>query len=681
MMENRLTSAYRLQLSSALPFVKAMEVLDDLRSLGVDGIYLSPFYAANSDHGYDVIDPNRPNPKLGTKEEFDALLDQIKSLGFQLIIDVIPNHMGIVEGNLWWEDVVKRKKKSPYASFFDICWDEKGVKPPFKGHYRRFFNIDELAAIRIEEEAVFKAHHKWVLQLVKEKKVQGLRIDHPDGLFDPKGYFCRLKKEAPVLTIVEKILARGETLPPQWEVEGTVGYEYMALMTALFVDQRAEEIFTEIYHGFIGETLDFETIAYESKKQFAKEEMGNEIKRLAQGDSQEALLELIAHFPVYRTYVEVDGGVSKRDEEVFHLALSNARKSGIEQTAFDRLEKKLFLQTEEREWVLRFQQLTAPVMAKGIEDTAFYRYNRLLSLNEVGSDPTLFGVTEEAFHTFNQRTKWKESFLASSTHDTKRSEDVRMRLNVLSELPFEWERYLLEWAKRTEDLEKPTPNTEYYIYQTLLGSWPLSFERLWQVVLKSIREAKEETSWIEPNEVYEQCVHDFLEKIMEPGPFLEAFLPFQEKIDHYGRLNSLSALVLKMGSTGIVDIYEGNENFTYRLVDPDNRAPVDFGKEGDEKMRVTKLALHFRRSHPDLFLKGKYIPLESKGELIAFARVWKKEVVIIAAGRFFTRWEGGEVLVPPQFAKRKFKNLFLPKKESTSLHMQKEETIGFFYEP
>ncbi len=795
MYSNIPSSVYRLQLNEDFPLKKAIKVLPYLMDLGVEGVYCSPFYDAYSAHGYDVTDPNKLNPKIGTLQEYLQFCAQLKKLGLKQIVDVVPNHMGIKGGrNKWWQDVLEKGPNSEYASFFDINWfpekrelqervllpilgsnyglalenqeitlHQEGGKywlqyadfplpiatrssPLLKGkgkhsveyldrlleaqyyrlsywrvasheiNYRRFFNIHELVALRIEEKQVLEAHHKWLFELIEAGHIQGLRIDHPDGLYDPVAYFDSLRSRFSLYTVVEKILDREEQLPESWKVEGTVGYESLNVLNGVFINQSNERAFDEIYEEFIGHAPNFEEIVYQSKKLFALYEMVSEVEALGlyldrlseqsryyrdftRHDLTKALAEVIACFPVYRTYIPPKGKVSKRDSEYIIYAIKKAKTKAtdLDSSIFDFLEKLLLVQLKDqkgyREFVLRFQQLTAPLMAKGLEDTTFYVYNRFISLNEVGGDPPHFGYSIRDFHRFNREKlkNWPLGFLSSSTHDTKRSEDVRQRLNVLSEIPERWRREVKKWSKATSKFKNngPSPNTEYFIYQILIGVWPQKplkkkeyaslGERLWNVILKSMREAKQETSWMFPNEEYEKAVKDFLFALLIPeksNPFLEHFLSFQKEIDRLGAYNSLSATILKIASCGVVDIYQGNERLNYALVDPDNRRPVDFElrrKELDEvkeadphklfssgdlshlKIYLHWKALNFRKEHRDLFLKGEYLPLKVKGRqkehLIAFVRIYDKRALIVLAGRFFSSLSLGWGDIEVQFPK------------------------------
>lgn len=611
-------------------------------------------------------------------------------------------------------------------------------------NYRRFFNINELVSIHIENETVLENHHRWLFELVNEDQIQGIRIDHPDGLYDPVTYFHRLRQKIKVFTVVEKILEGKEKLPPDWEVEGTVGYDYLNVLNGIFVCQENEKTLTAIYEEFIGKKVDFEEILYRSKRFFTDYEMVSEVEslglkldRLSEKNREyrdftrheltKALAEVIACFPVYRSYINPQGEVSERDRHIIKIAIEKAKSCAydLDVSIFEFLEKVLLtkarIRPEEeeayRDFVLRFQQLTAPIMAKGMEDTAFYIYNRLLSLNEVGAEPAHFGHSIGEFHSHNleKKEKWPYGFLATSTHDTKRSEDARMRLNVLSEMPERWNLELKKWSLINSKHKKGpiAANTEYFIYQTLIAAWPhgplnseelsVFTERIWKVILKSIREAKLETSWLYPNVEFEEMVHAFLLAILSEEHFLSQFTEFHQLIDRCGAWNSLSQVALKIGSPGVVDIYQGNECLTYRLVDPDNRSSVDFELRKKSLAQIKKedlahlfkahelsklkfllqtKALHFRNKYKDLFLEGEYLPLKTEGvrkeHVIAFLRKKEDTFVVVLAGRFFSAldsdsplgkhaWDDTEILLPEGWDELALTDLFTDKK----IHVKK----------
>lgn len=605
-------------------------------------------------------------------------------------------------------------------------------------NYRRFFNVNELVAIRIEKEQVLKEHHQWVFELIEQGHVQGLRIDHPDGLYDPVGYFKQLRTHGPVYTVVEKILGRREPLPLDWEVEGTVGYEYLNMLNGLFIDQYNEKAITALYESFIEREADFEEIVYSAKKFFTSYEMVSEIEALGlrldrlsetnrayrdftRNELTQALSEVIACFPVYRSYISPKGKLGREDGKRMKIAIEKAKKRApeLDLTLFDFLEKVLLLKVDVRadeagayrDFVLSFQQLTGPIMAKGLEDTAFYLYNRLISLNEVGGYPPYFGRSVAEFHRFllEKRKLWPYGFLATSTHDTKRSEDVRMRLNVLSELPAKWALILKKLSRLSEKYkrEKNDFNTEYYIYQTLLGVWPRSpfkkgeyprfCERIWGAVLKSIREAKEKTNWLNPCQEYEENIKFFLLGILNDSNFIKEFMTFHKLIDRYGALNSLSSMALKIASPGVVDLYQGNELLNYRLVDPDNRGSVSFHELIKQMQKIKQVplealfanrdlsrakfslqlqGLHFRKANRSLFLDGTYIPLKVRGvrkrNVVAFMRKLEKQFLIVAVARFFadlapnewdlplgrSSWGDTELLLPSSLETDQLSDLF-----------------------
>lgn len=616
----------------------------------------------------------------------------------------------------------------------------------------RFFDINELAALRVEDTEVFAFHHRLAFELIARGAVQGLRIDHPDGLYDPPAYFRALQKTylleteknippekldrilkeeefracAPLFVVVEKILDRKESLPGNWNVQGTVGYDFLNVLNGLFVDPANENKFDELYEQFIGTRLDFESLIYQTKKFFALVHMPSEINMLAYrldrisetnrryrdftlNNLTVAIREVIASFPVYRTYISPeDTEVSERDAKYIHIAIEKAKRRtpGLTRTVYDFLKQILTLKlipeigSEEekqyRDFILRFQQLTGPIMAKGLEDTAFYIYNRLVSLNEVGGDPMHFGTSIGDFHATNidRNKRWPAGFNASSTHDTKRSEDARMRLNALSEIPDEWASQLAKWALVNEKHKTeiggvlfPRRNTEYFFYQALIAVWPNEEtdrgkfrERIWNTMLKSAREAKLETNWVNPDQDYEAALKRFVDQVLADGEdnlFPKVFLPFQKKIAEWGMKNSLLATLLKVTAPGIPEIYQGCETWNYSLVDPDNRTPVDFEtrvknleeikRRGlaskDTKLYVLWKTLTFRKNYPEIFMGGDYIPLKVTGKkeknIVAYMRKNHGCSAIVIAARFFselspdTDWEDTAVLLPPGDSKWK----------------------------
>jgi (1->4)-alpha-D-glucan 1-alpha-D-glucosylmutase len=632
-------------------------------------------------------------------------------------------------------------------------------------NYRRFFDINEMAAIRAEIPRVFRETHSLVLRLVREGKATGLRVDHPDGLYNPADYFRRLqeacfvsratgpgepeperKGEAvrryreilrsapswlPFYVVAEKILMREETIPGDWSVFSTTGYTFSNLVNGIFVRTGNGEVFDDIYASFIGERLRFPEVVYEAKKlimsSMASEihTLGHYLDRISEKDRHTrdftlnsltmAISEVIASFPVYRTYIG-PAGVSEEDRRTVDAAVAEAKRRNptVSESIFDFLRDVLLLREspvmsaedrhERLDFVMKLQQVTGPFMAKGLEDTAFYIYNRLVSLNEVGGSPDQFGTPLESFHFHNgERAKnWPRALIATSTHDSKRGEDVRGRIDVLSEIPREWEAVLSRWSRLNggkkmvvDGAAVPNRNEEYLLYQTLVGAAPLVApsdpdflhfrDRIRQYMLKALREAKVNTSWINPHPGYEEGVLSFVDRILDAAPenrFPDDLLLFIRRIEPYAILNSLSRTLLKITSPGIPDFYQGSELWEQTLVDPDNRRPVDYRKRitmleelkrreretepaalarelaadpgnGMVKLFLIRKGLALRKSLPDLFLSGGYLPLETAGDLAdnvcAFARSHRGERVVVAVPRLLAgmaekreelRWPG-----------------------------------------
>ena len=572
--------------------------------------------------------------------------------------------------------------------------------------YRRFFHINELVALRMDQPEVFEDAHGRILEAVRAGEVDGLRIDHPDGLLDPGGYLERLAGELPATWIVaEKILETGEELPGSWPIAGTTGYEFLNLVGGLFVDPAGEEGLSGIHREFSGFNGSFSEEVHRCKELAFRRLLGSDLNRLVallQGvcrghpqdrdhtetDLRDALVEVAASFPVYRTYIRPgDGAPSADDARVIDRAVAAARASAphLWPDPLRFIADLLHLRhpgRPEKDFVLRFQELTGPVMAKGVEDTAFYRYHRLTSLNEVGGDPRRFGVTVEAFHDACRRIQSRrpQTLLTTSTHDTKRSEDVRARLHVLSEMPAAWARVVRDWRRHNAGLSGAVDGgTEYLVYQTLVGAWPLSPERLLAFMEKAIREAKLRTSWTDPDAGYEEDVRRFCRAIMGDQGFLDGVEAFVETILGPGRLNALSQTLIKLTAPGVPDIYQGCELWDLSLVDPDNRRPVDFAHrqrildrlletsgsdphtesilagmdEGLPKMHVIQRCLALRRDHPDPFgPSGTYESLEVGGAeargVVGFLRGGR---VAVLAPRFSVGrtagWKDTCVQLPP----------------------------------
>jgi len=536
--------------------------------------------------------------------------------------------------------------------------------------YRRFFDIQDLAGLRMENEDVFRAVHGLPIAWFREGRVQGLRIDHPDGLREPGAYFRRLREAFPGAWIVaEKILEREEKIPPDWPVEGTTGYDFLNRAGGLFIDPAGEEPMTEFYGDFTGEETDYPRLIRTCKRLVLTELLASEVERLTalfvrvceghrrhrdhpRHDLREALMETAACFPVYRSYVSPSAKpVSPADGRRITGAVERAKEErpDLDPGLFRFLEDLLLLRFDgplEEDLALRFQQLTGPAMAKGVEDTAFYRYNRLTGLNEVGGDPGLFGVSPEQFHEAcaDARENRPFSLLASTTHDTKRSEDVRARLALLSEIPERWAEAVRRWTGRNERHRRdgaPDRNTEYLFYQTLVGAWPIDERRMKAYMEKAAREAKAHTSWIRRDGAYEKGLADFIDRVMADEEFRGDLEGFVADLVTPGRINSLAQTLLKLTAPGIPDLYQGTELWDLGLVDPDNRRPVDFDRrrrlldelpglspedilsrsdEGLPKLWVIRQALNLRRRQPRYFgPEGDYRPLAARGPRAAHA--------------------------------------------------------------
>jgi len=931
-------ATYRLQLNRDFTFDQARAIVPYLAGLGISHCYVSPLLKARpgSMHGYDIVDHNSINPEIGSSEDFDRFVTTLHQHEMGLMVDIVPNHMGVMgSDNAWWLDVLENGEASTYACFFDIDWRPlkeelhgKVLVPVLHDHYgavlesgelklvfqpelgafdisyrnhrfpvnprqyprillhstaklaatlgeqnpdllefqslitafshlparqevdserivernrdkeihkrrlaelcvrspeiaagiigavdlingtpadpasfnelhelikmqafrlanwrvasddinyRRFFDTNDLAGLRMENEAVFEATHQLVLRLVAEGKVDGLRVDHPDGLYDPAKYFERLQsglasavdqsprsKSESRYVVIEKILTGSERLPSEWPVCGTTGYDFANLVNGLFVDTTATSRFERIYRNFIGGEIDFDDLAYRSRRLIIRVALASELNVLADqltrialserhtcdftlNSLRDALTEVVASFPVYRTYVSASG-VSESDARYIRNAIDAAkwRSPAADTSVFDFIGDVLLTRIADGRhaayrkaviaFAMKFQQFTSPVMAKGLEDTAFYRYNRLVSLNDVGSNLHSFGVSTEEFHSANQERfrNWPHSMLATSTHDSKRSEDVRARINVLAEMPGQWRLRVRDWRRFNRSYKSlvnhqpaPSSNDEYQLYQTLVGAWPLEPQsdnrtdnndkndwdafpqRIQNYMLKAIREAKENTSWINRNTSYENAVASFVKKLLSPGPknrFLNDFVPFQRRVARIGFWNSLSQTLLKLTAPGVPDIYQGNELWDLSLVDPDNRRPVDYVRrrqafesirrwssepdpsavrslletpeDGRLKLYSIWKTLCFRKERQELFQRGEYLPLAVQGaeadHVVAFARKLENTRLIVIVPRLVASllnenltspigsevWKDTLIVVPACLCSSSYRNVF-----------------------
>ena len=846
-----ITATYRLQLHAGFKFTDAQAVVDYLADLGISHVYASPYLTAEpgSSHGYNLVDPKRLNPEIGTEAEHRAWTDTLAAAGMGHIVDFVPNHMGATQNNPWWQDVLENGPSSVFAEHFDIEWNppkkalenkillavlggqygevlEKGElvvvreggsfylkywerklpigprtmapvldraakslerssstniddpnahdharyelesivvglrnMPPRTAttqelraerarekeilkrriamvceiaeiasaidvelarlngkpgdrksfdeldallldqswrlafwrvateeiNYRRFFDVNDLAAIRMENDQVFDDTHGLILKLVEEGRLQGIRLDHTDGLFDPAAYFQKLRAatKREVYVVAEKILSQTEDLPTKWQIEGTTGYDFLVQLNGLFVDQRAEESLTRTYTRFTGDARTFAEHAHDAKRAIMRSSLSSEIHMLAQSLERiatrdrrsrdftlhmlrRAVSETIAAFSVYRTYLRPDGEREPNDEQLIHRAIRMARRFNpeIARSVFEFLRDVLVLvdrhvDEEDRAarslFAMRFQQLTGPVTAKGVEDTAFYTYVRFTSLNEVGGNPGIFGTSLEAFHRANagRNDKWPRAMTTTGTHDTKRGEDVRARLSVLSEIPDEWDAWVSEWStlarkyiRDVDDEPAPSAVDQYLFFQTVLGAYPLEkfdekvlVDRLCAYANKAAREAKQRTSWLAPDEAYEEALKAFITNMMADEAFSKSLATKVERLATYGASNGLAAALIEIASPGVPDRYQGSELWDLRLVDPDNRSEVDYARrrelaaslgpardmldsfrDGRVKLHLVREALRLRRDHPEVFVGGAYAVIAANDDVIAFSR-------------------------------------------------------------
>ncbi|HUO60669.1 MAG TPA: malto-oligosyltrehalose synthase [Candidatus Acidoferrales bacterium] len=931
--QQRPGATYRLQFNHKFHFSDAVRLVPYLNALGVTTCYTSPILRARtgSSHGYDITSHDHINPEIGTEEELRELVAALHANGMTLMLDVVPNHMGVGYGsNQWWFDVLQNGRASKFANFFDIDWNplkpelrnkvllpvlgnqygqelESGkLRLTFKDgefqleyydrrlpispqtiplifhnlpalaqstsnearelksllisfselpshdsteperalrrqreypllrqrladlvtrvpeiqlivnsaiekingevgkpqsfdllhtlleaqpyrlahwrvsaeeiNYRRFFDINDLVGLRMEDPLVFAATQMLIRRLLADGSVSALRIDHPDGLFNPPQYFTRLqmlysasqccgpepqgalaengielelqtqfgqrdwnKQNAPVCVLVEKILEPGEHLPDEWPVDGTVGYDFTNLATNLFIDSRNRRAFNSLYTRFAPDMPDVDTVIYNSKKLIMEAALSSEVNVLGhmldeissmdrhardftRKSLRDAIRETIANFPVYRTYIDERGNITERDRRYIEQAINHAkrRNSATPPEVFDFLCDNLLLRggdigqpvhgyRKQLYFTLKFQQLSGPVMAKGLEDTACYVHNRFIAVNEVGGSPAEFGIELDAFHRANaeRAAEWPGSMLSTSTHDTKRSEDVRMRLDVLTEMPRHWAAQVMRWRRINRPRRRtisdgrlvPDSNEEFLLYQTLAGAWPLPngggenyaldakrraefTQRIQQYMYKATHEAKMNVSWLNQNPEYSNALDRFVARILTPGTvgkpntFLRLIQEFLPRFAMFGALNSLSQVLIKVTAPGVPDIYQGQELFDFSLVDPDNRRPVDFvlreqflGRlqsaqlndellqqllggwhDGRIKMWVTHRALAIRAKHPELFAHGAYRALYAGGDfrrhIVAFARTHQRENTVTAVPRFAYSLMDGEVRWP-----------------------------------
>jgi len=659
---------------------------------------------------------NAPAEPKG-KERYDEIAF-VKGLLWELytqnseVKEFIDNNIKLFNGEKGNPDSFNLLNSLLNEQFYRLSFWKVGAE---EINYRRFFTVNELISVKVQETKVFHKTHSLVSQLVEEGKITGLRIDHIDGLYDPTQYLTRLRqKVGDVYITVEKILELKEKLPEIWQIQGTSGYEFLNYVNGIFCHRESEKQFSEIYIKFTGIETPYEQLFFEKKQLIVEKNLAGDVDNLAQilkriasqtwlgidftmNGLKRTLAELLALFPVYRTYVNGDG-LSEEDRSYIKEVIEETRsRIPLLLNELNFIEKLLLLEWEESltpeqrdlrlHFVMRLQQLTGPLMAKGIEDTLFYVYNRLLSLNEVGGHPGRFGITTTEFHTFNQKQSiaWPHKMNATATHDTKRGEDARARLNVLSEIPEEWEKQVKTWSEinRSQKINVrgravPAANDEYFFYQTLVGAYPFDESenatfvgRVKDYLLKSVREAKLHTAWLRPDTAYEEGFLEFVDKVLEPSEsnqFMQEFLPFQKWVASYGIFNSLSQTLLKYTAPGVPDTYQGTELWDLSMVDPDNRRPVDYQQrisflndikekaqtdvlklidelfssqeDGRIKLFLTYRVLQARKENLAVFQKGDYLPLDVSGKfkdhIVAFARSSGNKMSIAIAPRFLT---------------------------------------------
>ena len=721
------TSTYRVQVNAAFTLTDARAVVDYLRDLGVGALYTSPILCSTegSTHGYDVLAHDAIDDEAGGRAALDALAAELRAAGLGLVVDVVPNHVAVsppADGNAWWWDVLKHGRDSRYARAFDVDWSRHGgrillpvlgapltevlaageitrdgdllryhehVFPVAPGtgdgdvadvvvrqhylpaywrdgahelNYRRFFDVTTLAGLRVEEPAVFDESHALVVELVRDGVVTGLRIDHPDGLADPKAYLDRLAEvTGGVWTVVEKILEPGERLPDDWRTAGTTGYDALAEVGGLFVDPDGEAALTRLYAEVTGDATPYDDVVTTAKRLVLTEILGSEVEwlhRLLPHEPRQALVELLVAMPVYRTYVRAGEPPTGHDRAVLAEAVARVPEEWRE--AAGRI-AAVVLDGSNPAFTTRFQQTSGPAMAKGVEDTAFYRYTRLVSLNEVGGSPGVFGGTG-----LTPRT----GMTTLSTHDTKRSEDVRARISLLSEVPEEWGAAVRRWsaiAGRHGDVE---PNLAYLMFQTFVGAYPLDADRAVAYALKAAREQKQRTSWLDQDADYEATVERWVRGTLADADFRAELDAFMGPLVPHGWTASLARKLVQLTMPGVPDVYQGTELWDYSLVDPDNRRPVDYdtrrrllaelaglsldevgarAPEGLPKLLVVSRALRLRRERPHAF-DGSYRTLDVAGgwadRVVAFARGDEVVTVVPRLSVHVDDWKDTTVRLP-----------------------------------
>jgi (1->4)-alpha-D-glucan 1-alpha-D-glucosylmutase len=626
----RPSSTYRLQITADFDLFEAARRLPYLHDLGADWVYLSPILQAQpgSTHGYDVVGHDRVDESRGGSEGLAALSAEARRLGMGVLVDIVPNHIGVDDPvqSVWWQSLLDEGQDSPYAGYFDVDWDYGNgrlVLPSAENqgdlNYRRFFTISTLAGVRVEEPKVFEETHVEIRRWFEEGLVDGLRIDHPDGLRDPEGYLRDLAElTGGAYCLVEKILEPGEELDPDWSCEGTTGYDALGVIDRVLTDPAGEEQLATVP----GSAEDFDELVHDRKLDVAQGTLLPETRRISReaGGDEEAIAELLACFPVYRSYLP--HGVEHLDQA---FAEARGRRPDLA-SALDVLEP--VLHDPAHPAALRFQQTSGMVMAKGVEDNAFYRWSRLTSLNEVGGVPAEFSVDPAHFHGWaaKRQHEWPDAMTALTTHDTKRSEDTRARITALAEVPGAWAETIAELQRLAP---MPDAGLANLLWQAAVGAWPISRERMHAYAEKAMREAGERTDWLSPDEEFEASVHGSLDAAYDDAAVAEVVERIVSRIDAAGRSNALAAKLLAITMPGVPDVYQGTELGDFSLVDPDNRRPVDFDDAAaslaagaNDKQALTAQALRLRRDRPELFTSYDAVTVEGPAadHVLAFDR-------------------------------------------------------------
>jgi maltooligosyltrehalose synthase len=698
-------STYRIQFNKDFTFTYFEKAIPYLQKLGIKTIYASPIFEATpgSMHGYDGTDPNNINPEIGTKDQLVKIVQQLEENDIHWIQDIVPNHLSFHENNKWLMDVLEKGKDSEYSEIFDIDWNhpehhgklmvpfpgsslEQTLKEKFPGgtnfqlcdwretdkaiNYRRFFIVNSLICTNIQNAKVFNRYHELIRELTAQRIFRGLRIDHVDGLYDPGKYLedLRLLAGDETYIVVEKILEPGENLPNNWPIQGNSGYDFLGMVNNVFTNRESEYDLEVFYYDITDDCKPIKQQISEKKAHILYTHMNGELDNLVRlhrsmglgdfekEDLRKSIAEYLISCPVYRYYGD-DYPVMKIDE------------------GKDRDQLKKFY--------TRCMQFTGPLMAKGVEDTLMYTYNRFIGHNEVGDSPEFFGYSTKKFHELMvyRQNHWPLSMNATSTHDTKRGEDARARLNALTDHHEEWIETVKQWMLENEKLKvsgMPDTNDEYFIYQTVIATHPYPgspqeaidayHDRIKEYLQKSLREAKVHSEWTDPNIEYENAAIQFAHSFIKKTKSFESFL---KKIADVGIMKSLGQLVLKFTCPGVPDTYQGTELWDLSMVDPDNRRPVDYEKRsqmlessktsnelwetritGEIKLRLLHQLLTIRNKYSELFIEGEYIPLETQGRykdhMLAFIRKHRHSAILVAVqvNHGNKHWEDTKIILP-----------------------------------